>query len=86
VVDVVSGYFVPAVMILAVLAFVAWYLFGPEPRLIFATIVLVTTLIIACPCALGLATATSLTAGIGNRPQAPHLRRAIPSRSHREAI
>jgi Cu+-exporting ATPase len=65
VVDVVSGYFVPAVMILAVLGFIAWYLFGPEPRLIFATIVLVTTLIIACPCALGLATPTSLTVGIG---------------------
>ena len=65
VVDTVSGYFVPAVMILAVLAFVAWHLFGPEPRLIFATIVLVTTLIIACPCALGLATPTSLTVGIG---------------------
>jgi Cu+-exporting ATPase len=65
VVDIVSGYFVPAVMILAVLAFVAWYLFGPEPRFIFATIVLVTTLIIACPCALGLATPTSLTVGIG---------------------
>jgi Cu+-exporting ATPase len=65
VVDIVSGYFVPAVMILAVLAFIAWYLFGPEPRLIFATIVLVTTLIIACPCALGLATPTSLTVGIG---------------------
>jgi Cu+-exporting ATPase len=65
VVDTVSGYFVPSVMILAVLAFVAWYLFGPEPRLIYATIVLVTTLIIACPCALGLATPTSLTVGIG---------------------
>jgi Cu+-exporting ATPase len=65
VVDTVSGYFVPAVMILAILAFVAWYLFGPEPRLIYATIVLVTTLIIACPCALGLATPTSLTVGIG---------------------
>ena len=40
VVDIVSGYFVPAVMILAILAFMAWYLFGPEPRLIYATIVL----------------------------------------------
>jgi Cu+-exporting ATPase len=65
VVDTVSGYFVPSVMILAILAFVAWYVLGPEPRLIFATIVLVTTLIIACPCALGLATPTSLTVGIG---------------------
>jgi len=65
VVDAVSGYFVPSVMILAVLAFVAWYDFGPEPRLIFSTIVFVTTLIIACPCALGLATPTSLTVGIG---------------------
>jgi Cu+-exporting ATPase len=65
IVDAVSGYFVPAVMILAILAFVAWYLVGPEPRIIYATIVLVTTLIIACPCALGLATPTSLTVGIG---------------------
>ena len=65
VVDTVSGYFVPSVMILGVLAFMAWYLFGPEPRLVYATIVLVTTLIIACPCALGLAPPTSLTVGIG---------------------
>ena len=65
VVDTVSGYFVPAVMILAVLAFIVWYNFGPEPRLIFSTVVFVTTLIIACPCALGLATPTSLTVGIG---------------------
>ena len=65
VVDAVSGYFVPTVMILAILSFIAWYLFGPEPRIIYATIVLVTTLIIACPCALGLATPTSLTVGIG---------------------
>ncbi len=65
VVDEVSGYFVPTVMILAILAFISWYLFGPEPRIVYATIVLVTTLIIACPCALGLATPTSLTVGIG---------------------
>jgi Cu+-exporting ATPase len=65
VVDKVSGYFVPAVMILATIAFVVWYVIGPEPRIIYATIVLVTTLIIACPCALGLATPTSLTVGIG---------------------
>jgi Cu+-exporting ATPase len=63
--DTVSGYFVPAVMILAVLAFVAWYNFGSEPRFIYATVVFVATLIIACPCALGLATPTSLTVGIG---------------------
>src|SRR5262245_38916525 len=65
VVDTVSGYFVPAVMIFAVLAAVIWYDFGPEPRVIFATVIFVTTLIIACPCALGLATPTSLTVGIG---------------------
>jgi P-type Cu+ transporter len=65
VVDAVSGYFVPAVMILGVTAAVVWYDFGPEPRFVYATIVLVTTLIIACPCALGLATPTSLTVGIG---------------------
>jgi len=65
IVDQVSAYFVPAVMILAILSFMAWYNFGPEPRFIFSIIALVTTLIIACPCALGLATPTSLTVGIG---------------------
>ena len=65
IVDLVAAYFVPTVMILGILAFVVWYNIGPEPRVVYATIVLVTTLIIACPCALGLATPTSLTAGVG---------------------
>ena len=64
-VDVVSGYFVPAVMIVATLAFAAWYTFGPSPALTYATVVAVTTLIIACPCALGLATPMSLMVGVG---------------------
>jgi P-type Cu+ transporter len=65
IVDVVSSYFVPAVMILAVLTFVAWFDFGPEPALIFALVTSVTVLIIACPCALGLATPMSLMVGVG---------------------
>lgn len=65
VVDQVAAYFVPTVMILGILAFMVWYNVGPEPRIVYATIVIVTTLIIACPCALGLATPTSLTVGIG---------------------
>lgn len=63
--DTVSGYFVPMVMIIAVLTFVAWFDFGPQPALIFALVTSVTVLIIACPCALGLATPMSLMVGIG---------------------
>ncbi|HEY6103913.1 MAG TPA: HAD-IC family P-type ATPase, partial [bacterium] len=65
IVDVVSGYFTPAVIILAIAGFVVWYLFGPAPALTYALVVAVTTLIIACPCALGMATPMSLTTGIG---------------------
>ncbi len=65
IVDQVSAYFTPAVMILAIFGFVVWYVFGPAPALTYALIVAVTTLIIACPCALGMATPMSLTTGIG---------------------
>jgi len=65
IVDVVSGYFTPAVMILAVSGFVIWFDFGPSPAIAYAVIVAVTTLIIACPCALGMATPMSLTTGVG---------------------
>ena len=65
VVDQVSHYFVPSVLILAIAAAVVWFIFGPAPSTAYALIVFVTTLIIACPCALGLATPTSLTVGIG---------------------
>ena len=65
VVDLVSHYFVPSVLILAIAAAVVWFIFGPAPAAVYALIVFVTTLIIACPCALGLATPTSLTVGIG---------------------
>src|SRR5574341_1366620 len=65
IVDQVSAYFTPSVMILAIVGFVVWYVFGPSPTLTYALIVAVTTLIIACPCALGMATPMSLTTGIG---------------------
>ena len=65
IVDVVSGYFTPTVLIAAVAGFVIWYDFGPAPAFAYATIVSVTTLIIACPCALGMATPMALTTGVG---------------------
>jgi Cu+-exporting ATPase len=63
--DVVSSYFVPAVIVAAVITFVVWSLIGPEPRLAHAIVNAVAVLIIACPCALGLATPMSIMVGTG---------------------
>ena len=64
-VDQVSGWFVPAVILVAILAFIAWGIWGPEPRFAYGLLAAVAVLIIACPCALGLATPMSIMVGVG---------------------
>ena len=69
-VDQVAGWFVPTVIVVALAAFGAWAAFGPEPRMAFGLVAAVSVLIIACPCALGLATPMSIMVGVGRGAQA----------------
>jgi P-type Cu+ transporter len=68
--DQVAGWFVPIVIVVAVIAFGTWAWFGPEPRMAFGLVAAVSVLIIACPCALGLATPMSIMVGVGRGAQA----------------
>jgi Cu+-exporting ATPase len=68
--DTVAGWFVPAVVVAAVITFIAWALWGPEPAMALGLINAVAVLIIACPCALGLATPVSIMVGVGRAAQA----------------
>ncbi len=68
--DTVTGYFVPVVLLLALITFGIWFIFGPEPRLTFALVTFITVLIIACPCAMGLATPTAIMVSTGKGAEA----------------
>ncbi len=84
--DQVAGWFVPAVIAVAVLAFIAWALVGPEPRFVYGLIAAVSVLIIACPCALGLATPMSIMAGVGRGARAGVLIKSAEALEHFEKV
>lgn len=84
--DQVSGWFVPAVIGVALLAFAAWGLWGPEPRFAYALIAAVSVLIIACPCALGLATPMSIMVGVGRGAQSGVLIKSAESLERLEKV
>ena len=68
--DKAAGYFVPAVLLAAVITFAVWAIWGPAPAMAYAVLNAVAVLIIACPCALGLATPMSIMVGVGRAPGA----------------
>ena len=84
--DQVSGWFVPAVIAVAIVAFAAWSMWGPEPRFAFGLVAAVAVLIIACPCALGLATPMSIMVGVGRGAQAGVLIRDAEALERMEKI
>jgi Cu+-exporting ATPase len=84
--DQVSGWFVPAVIAVAILAFAAWSMWGPEPRYAYGLVAAVAVLIIACPCALGLATPMSIMVGVGRGAQAGVLIRDAEALERMEQI
>ena len=85
-VDQVSAWFVPAVIAIAILAFAAWSIWGPEPRLAYALIAAVSVLIIACPCALGLATPMSIMVGVGRGARSGVLIKNAEALEHMEKV
>ena len=84
--DQVSGYFVPAVIAVALLAFAAWAVWGPEPRFSYGLVAAVAVLIIACPCALGLATPMSIMVGVGRGAGAGVLIKNAEALEHMEKV
>ncbi len=85
-VDQVSAWFVPAVIAVALLAFAAWSIWGPEPRLAYALVAAVSVLIIACPCALGLATPMSIMVGVGRGAKSGVLIKNAEALEHMEKV
>ena len=84
--DQVAGWFVPSVIVVSLIAFAAWAWFGPEPRMAFGLVAAVSVLIIACPCALGLATPMSIMVGVGRGAQAGVLIRNAEALERMEKI
>jgi P-type Cu+ transporter len=84
--DRVSAWFVPAVVLVAVAAFASWLVFGPEPQLAYAIVAAVSVLVIACPCALGLATPMSVMVGVGRGAQSGVLVRSAEAMQRLEEV